>query len=254
MHPILRELRCAIRLTRVGLMILAGIAIVRLLFPFWSPQTRRRVKQRWAGLLVASLGIRLSAHGQASPDGLVVSNHISWLDVFVINAVAPTTFVCKADVRDWPGIGWLVEHTGTLFIDRNSRSAAARSAQEMSARLQQGERIAIFPEGTTTGGEQLLPFKPALFESAAASAVGVQPVAIRYTDAQGRRSRAPAYDGDISFAASLLALGRAHQLTATLTHLPSLPSGLDRREYSQRSGHVIAAALGLEHGGDRLAA
>lgn len=240
----LREIRAGFRLLQVLALIAGGIAIVRMLFPVWSAPTRRRVKQAWAARLVSALGVRIDAIGSACVSGLAVSNHISWLDVFVINAITPTTFVCKDDVRGWPAIGWLVEHTGTLFIARGSRVAAARSAEAMAARLQAGERVALFPEGTTTGGEQLLPFRTALFEAAVSGQVGVQAAAIRYVDAAGESSRAPAYDGDISFVQSLLTIARSSGLRAEIKHLPPQPAGLARREYCQRSETQIAQALG----------
>lgn len=254
MHHAFREIRAAFRLLQVILLIASGILTVRLLFPALAAAARRRIKQVWAARLVASLGVRIEASGEALAEGLAVCNHISWLDVFVINAISPTTFVCKDDVRAWPALGWLVEHTGTLFIERGNRAAAARSALAMSERLNRGERVAIFPEGTTTGGGQLLPFRAALFEAAPGAGARVQPLALRYVDAAGCHTRAPAYDGDLSFGQSLLNIARSSGLRARLSHLTALPAGLDRRELCREAERSIATALGLSPAEERQAA
>lgn len=241
----LREIRTAFRLAQVAALILGGMLTLQMLFPVCTISMRRRIKQAWAARLVRALGVSIDSSGQPTQHGLVVSNHISWLDVFVINAITPTTFVCKDDVRNWPAIGWLVAHAGTLFIARGSRSAAARSALAMAERLRNGERVAIFPEGTTTDGRRMLPFKSALFEAAPSSRADVQPVAIRYEDHQGQPSPAPVYDGDISFIESLFAIARADGLYARVGHLTVLPGSLDRRSLSYQAEQAIAAELGL---------
>lgn len=241
-----RTLRSLWRIAQVVLLVLAGIAIVRMLFPHWSPLRRRQVKQAWAARLVATLGVRIESAGEAFPEqALIVSNHVSWLDVFVINALTPATFVCKDDVKHWPAIGWLVAHTGTLFIERGSRAAAARSAQAIAERLQAGERVAIFPEGTTTQGLHLLPFRAALFEAALGAGCAVQPLALRYLDETGKPSIAPAYDGDVSFGQSMLSIARSTGLRARLQVLPALPPTADRRALALHSETAIATALGF---------
>jgi 1-acyl-sn-glycerol-3-phosphate acyltransferase len=245
----LRDIRAAFRLVQVALLIVGGIATARLLFPHWSAERCKRIKQAWSRRLVASLGVRIESTGEPATHGLVVSNHISWLDVFVINAITPTTFVCKEDVRHWPAIGDLVAYTGTLFIERGSRTAAARSAHAMTARLRSGERVAIFPEGTTTGGNQLLPFKPALFEAAASAHAPVQALTLRYTDKHGAHSRATAYDGDISFGQSLVTIARSSGLKVHIDHLAPQAAGLDRREHCRCAEQSIAAHLDLHQVG-----
>lgn len=241
-----RELRALLRLIGVFTLIGGGLLIARLLFPRWAPARCWRVKQGWAGLLLRVLGVRLQASASVPPTAaLLVSNHISWLDVFVINALTPSHFVCKDDVREWPAIGALVALTGTLFIARGSRAAAARSADAIAARLAAGDRVAVFPEGTTTHGERLLPFRGALFQSAVDAGVAVQPLALRYEDARGQPSLAPAYDGDISFWQCLRAITRASGLHARLTVLPAIAPGVARRELASQAEAVIADSLGL---------
>lgn len=241
-----RETRAAWRLSCVAWLILRGTIMVRVFFPYWSEARRRTLKQSWSRRLVAVLGVKVDACEASLPAStLIVSNHISWLDVFIINAITPTTFVCKDEVKDWPGIGGLVEYSGTLFIARGSRTAAARSAQAMAARLSFDERVVVFPEGTTTQGTSMLPFRAALFQAAIDAQVPVQPACLRYRDAQGQISLAPAYDGDITFVQCILAIARASGLRAELKFLAPLPASHSRRDLARLSETAIACELGL---------
>lgn len=241
-----REIRATWRLSCVAWLILRGTIMVRFFFPYWNETLRRSLKQSWSRRLVAVLGVKIDACDATLPAStLIVSNHISWLDVFVINAITPTTFVCKDEVKDWPGIGGLVEYSGTLFIARGSRTAAARSAQAMAARLSFDERVVVFPEGTTTDGRTMLPFRAALFQAAIDAQVAVQPACLRYRDAQGKISLAPAYDGDITFVECILAIARSSGLHAELKFLAPLPASHSRRDLARLSEIAIASELGL---------
>jgi 1-acyl-sn-glycerol-3-phosphate acyltransferase len=241
-----REIRAAWRLTQLAWLLAWGFAIIRFAFPRWPEHRCRAVKQAWAGKLLDALGVQPGQTIAELPSGsLIVSNHISWLDVFVINAITPSCFVCKDDVKGWPFIGRLVAHSGTLFIERGSRSAAARSAQAIATRLSAQEHVAIFPEGTTTQGTSILPFQAALFQAALDARVPVQPVALRYVDAHGAPSFAPAYSGDTGFGESLLAIARASGLRAELHWLEKLPPQHERRELTRQAEAAISKALGL---------
>lgn len=242
------ECRAAWRLLRLTGHLLRGLYTVRFRFPSWSDARRRAVKQAWSRRLLDVLGVRLQAATTALPDNtLIVCNHISWLDIFVINALTQTHFVCKDEVRNWPVIGWLVEHTGTIFIARGNRAAAARTAQALVETMQGGERVVVFPEGTTTDGHGLLPFKSALFQSAVEAAAPVAPAVLRYLDAHGQLDRTPAYDGDITFWACLRNIVRAPDLIAEVRLLAPLSPELGRRELAELSWQQIADGLGLQH-------
>jgi 1-acyl-sn-glycerol-3-phosphate acyltransferase len=235
-----------LRLARVGLHLASGVATVALAYPLLPGGAQRWLKQRWSGQLLTMLGIRAVVQGPRSkPRGLVVANHVSWLDIFVINALAPATFVCKADVRAWPVIGWLVAHTDTIFIERGSRAAAQRTSALIAARLARGDAIVVFPEGTSTDGSRLLEFKPALFQPAVEAGCTVRPLALRYVDRRGALSRAPAYHGDITLWQTLVALAASSGLRAELdTRLPEFPAGgLQRRELAQAARAAIGRAL-----------
>jgi 1-acyl-sn-glycerol-3-phosphate acyltransferase len=240
----------------VGLHLAWGAATVAVVYPWSTLAFRRALKRRWSRQLVGILGMRLKvvAEGKVGagetarvrlPAGLVVANHVSWLDIYVINALTPAAFVSKDDVRAWPLIGWLSANTETIFLARGSRAAAQQTRETIVAELSAGAHVAVFPEGTTTGGDRVLPFHGALFQSAIDAAVPVVPLALRYVAADGRPSRAPAYDGDITLLQSMRAIARSSGLTAQLRVLAPLPSAAaDRRHLAARSHRAIAFHLG----------
>jgi 1-acyl-sn-glycerol-3-phosphate acyltransferase len=134
---------------------------------------------------------------------LLASNHISWLDIHVINAFKPVRFVAKSEVRGWPVFGWMAEQLGTVFIRRDS-ARHARQVVDQMAEVLKVESVCIFPEGTSTSGESVLPFKPNLFESAILANAPVSPIALAYrSKSTGLRSDAPAFIGDMGLLESM---------------------------------------------------
>lgn len=161
--------------------------------------------QLWSRQMLRVLGIGLRVQGATQLSGplLLVANHISWLDITALHAARYCRFVSKADVRDWPLIGRLADGVGTLFIQRESRRDALRVVHHMAERLQAGDVLAVFPEGTTSEGRELLPFHGNLLQAAISSDTPAQPVALHFLDAQGQPSFAPCYVGDDTLVASL---------------------------------------------------
>ncbi|KAF0165202.1 MAG: 1-acyl-sn-glycerol-3-phosphate acyltransferase [Rhodocyclaceae bacterium] len=236
-----------LRLLLIGLHVLSGALQVALLFPFGGSAGRQFLRQNWSRQLLTLLGIRIEAvDGGLSgvENGLLVCNHISFIDIFVINALLPSGFVAKRDVAQWPLIGWLCRHNDTVFIERGSRRAAHSTHQEMLAAFGAGKRLVVFPEGTTTAGDYLLPFHAALFQSAIDAAVPVHAVALSYHRADGLRSAAPAYIDDVSLVACLMTVLRTRGLTARIalaaSFVPPLP---ERRHLARHAQHAVAAAL-----------
>jgi 1-acyl-sn-glycerol-3-phosphate acyltransferase len=240
---VLTASRAAFRLARMALHLLWGVAMASVYS--WLPiRVRHLIKARWSRQLLEVLGVRLQATGTPLAGGLFVANHISWLDIFAINALAPTTFLSKDDVRRWPVIGWLAARVGTLFLERGSRSAAQRAREHLLDELRRGSRVGVFPEGTTSFGDQVLPFHGALFQSAIDAAVPVAPMLLRYTDDQGRPSTATAYVGDTSLWQCFRSIVTASGLTAHVTFLPTIGTdGVDRRHLAHHSHQVISHAL-----------
>ena len=145
------------------------------------------------------MGIELRGSGERiSPGTLLVANHVSWIDIFVINALSPAAFISKAEVRKWPAIGWLAATNETVFLQRGSRGHARIVGGEITGSLQAGTTVALFPEGTTTDGSHVLHFHAALLQPALDAARPIQPLAIRYRDAGGQYTRAAAYYGEMS--------------------------------------------------------
>ncbi len=206
--------------------------------------------RRWSRKLLEILDVELSVTGdppEVEPrTGMVVANHVSWLDIFVISAVSPCRFVAKAEIRRWPVIGYLSEWAGTVFVERSRRHDTARVNGEIRRLLAAGERLAVFPEGTTTDGTELKIFHPSLLQPAVEAAAPVHPTALRYREASGALSRAAPYSGDLSFLGSLRRILREPSIRAEIVFCAPIDSrGFTRHELARASEQAIAAALNL---------
>lgn len=193
-------------LLRVTAHALRGWLTIRLTFAGLSDEQREMQVQVWARGMLKVLGIELRLQGQPPLAGpvLLVANHISWLDILVMHAARHCRFVSKADVKRWPLIGTLATGGGTLYIERESRRDAMRVVHRMAQGLQDGQVVAVFPEGTTGDGITLLPFHANLIQAAISADAPVQPVGLRFVDARsGALSLAPSYVGDESLVGSL---------------------------------------------------
>ncbi|MBX3619418.1 MAG: 1-acyl-sn-glycerol-3-phosphate acyltransferase [Rhizobacter sp.] len=198
--------------------------------------------------MARALGLRIEAGGVAHPGpALLVANHISWLDILAINAVHPARFVSKADVRRWPLLGWLVACGGTLFIERERKRDALRVVHQIADALKQGDTVAMFPEGTTGDGRSLLPFHANLLQAAISTGTPLQPVALRYTDADATPSRAVVWVGDTTLATSLWQVVMADGLRVGVTLLGAMAAhDQDRRDLGAAVRGRIGQALGVE--------
>lgn len=241
----MRRFALSWRLARVGLHLLSGLAQCALLFPLLPLDRRNMLVQRWSKQLTGIFGITLdvspSGPGVA---GAVIANHVSWIDVFVINAVAPCRFVAKSEVRRWPAIGWLSARAGTVYIARHQRSALISANATIAHHLANGERLAFFPEGTSGPQGAVLPFHANLFEGIVQSQAPVLPVAIAYFDAGGALSAAAEYIDDMSLWESIISLLTHGPFVAAVTFLPPIPSGeLDRRTLAAATHTAVAQSL-----------
>lgn len=181
------------------------------------------------------IGIRWEVRGTAAPaPAVVVANHASWLDIFALNAGQTLTFVAKAEVARWPLIGWLARGAGTVFIRRDRRETADQVAL-FRARLAAGDRLAFFPEGTSTDGQRVLPFKPALFAAfldPALPGLQVQPVTLLWQPPAGADPRLYAWWGDMDFGAHLLAIlaQKRQGRVSVIRHAPLRPDPAQGRK------------------------
>lgn len=202
----MRRLNAAWRMLRLAGHLLSGLRTLRRDFAGLTDEERQERVQQWSARALALLGVRLEVAGHPPVAGpvLVVCNHVSWLDILVINAARPCRFVSKADVKSWPLLGRLVEEAGTLFIEREKRRDAVRVVHHLAESLRAGDVLAVFPEGTTGDGRSVLPFHANLLQAAIATQAPVLPVALRYFHAaDGSPHDAPTYAGDTTLIASI---------------------------------------------------
>ncbi len=240
-------IQLAWRLARLVLHLLQGLATCALVFPWAGAALRETLVRRWSARLLRICRVRVELHdgAPALDHALVVANHISWLDIFVINSVRPCRFVAKAEIRAWPVVGWLVDKAGTVFIARGNRRELRHIFKGLVDALGGRQRVAFFPEGTTASQGQLLPFHANLFEAAIDARVAVQPHALAYVDAQGAWHPAVDYTGDTTFVDSILRILGGEPVVARLASLAPIPAGegSHRRELAQAAHDAIAAAL-----------
>lgn len=236
------------RAVSMAMHLFCAVALVVLLFPWLSEKRRTQVQRRWhSGLMrILNIEVRLNGvvPGLSEQNMMLVANHVSWLDIYLLSSVRPARFVSKLEVRSWPIIGWLAYQTGTLFIDRTKRHDTARINDEVATALQRGGCIAVFPEGTTTNGSLLLPFHASLLQPAVHSQSKVWPAVIRYVYADGSLNTAPAYIGELSFIDSLVLILSQSVIYAELEFLPPISAqGKARRELAKEVEQAIVAAL-----------
>jgi 1-acyl-sn-glycerol-3-phosphate acyltransferase len=209
----------------------------------------RRVVERGSRSLLDAVAVEIRVRGARpllSGPVMLVANHVSWLDVQALGAIAGTRFVAKSEVRSWPVVGGLAARLGTLFIRRGHRRDAMRVKNALARLLVTGERVAVFPEGTTTDGDRLGPFHAALLQAAIDAAVPVQPVAIRHRELDGRPSAAAAFVDDMTFATSLGRVLARPRLVVELTFGPPFwAADQTRRQLAARCRGFIANTLGL---------
>jgi 1-acyl-sn-glycerol-3-phosphate acyltransferase len=240
------KITLAWRLTRAILHLLAGLATCALVFPWASAALRERLTRRWSRQLLALCRVQVEqpTGAPALAHAMVVANHISWLDIFVINSLYPCRFVAKAEIRAWPVLGWLVERAGTVFIARGNRRDLRHIFKGMVDVLRQGQRVAFFPEGTTSLQGRLLPFHANLFEAAIDAKVAVQPVAIEYVDGAGSYPPVVDFVGEITFVQSFLAILSGPPVRARLACLAPIDAAAgQRRELAQAAHDAIAGTL-----------
>ena len=186
--------------------------------------------------------------------GAFVANHTSWLDIFALNSGQSLYFVSKSEVSNWPGIGLLAKATGTLFIRRESKEAVAQK-KLFGQRIKMGHRLLFFPEGTSTDGMRVLPFKSALFQAFFDSGLNspcyIQPVTVTYFAPKNEDPRFYGWWGDMSFAVHLLkTIASSRQGSIEVRyHEPLLVSNFAKRkelaiaaEKIVRSAHIFAVS------------
>jgi len=157
----------------------------------WLHRASRRV--------LKAVGIQPVVHGRPPAHGLIVANHLSYLDIAILSAVMPCFFVSKSEIARWPFFGKAARTGATMFIDRRSRASTAEVARQIAERLQLPVPILLFPEGTSTDGSTVLRFHSSLFEPAVAASAPITAAAIRYVLHGSASERDLCWFGDALF-------------------------------------------------------
>jgi len=192
----------------------------------WLHQTARR--------MVLVLGVECRVAGPVPERGLLVCNHLSYVDIPLLGALTPAVFVAKREVKSWPVFGWFASRAGTVFIDRERRSHVGAVSAAMAALLGQNFLVVVFPEGTSSGGQTVLPFKSALLEPAANQTCPLSVALIQYELADGDVAEEICYWKDMTFAPHLLNLLGQRAIRATVRFAPWHGDRADRKELARQ--------------------
>ena len=228
-----------VRLCGFACWLLSGLFLTALVFPLIGWPRKRRIIRLWSRFLLRVLGIRLVVQvrpEQENVRGVMVSNHSSWVDIFAANAVQAVRFISKSEIRDWPILGALVTFAGTLYVERGNRSRISQTNEEIRAAVESGDLVGFYPEGTTTDGTCLLPFKTNLFQPAVEFGMMVYPVAVVYRD-NGAPTQVASYAGDTTFMQSFRDVLCARGLEAHISY----GAPIDGRAFADRASLTLAA-------------
>ncbi|MBL79045.1 MAG: 1-acyl-sn-glycerol-3-phosphate acyltransferase [Nitrosomonadaceae bacterium] len=234
------------RAIRIIFHIISGL-LQSAIYPYISKPSQKRMSKNWSTGLLSILSIKLRFSGtppvnQSQPI-MLVANHISWLDIYALMTICPSRFVAKAEIRNWPLLGWLSKNVGTLFIERTRNSDIVRINQDISHALTSGDLVAIFPEGTTSDGTTVKKFHASLLQSAVKTKASICPVAIRYHDTSGKISKAAAYVG-VSLLESLKTILKQPWIEVELIFSdPIKTNEHNRQELARTSQKVITNML-----------
>ncbi|MBZ5572688.1 MAG: 1-acyl-sn-glycerol-3-phosphate acyltransferase [Acidobacteriia bacterium] len=212
-----------------------------------SPSTAERA--RWLHGACASalrrLGIDIAAEGRFPSHGLLVANHLSYLDILVFSALSPCVFVSKKEVRSWPLFGLMAWMAGTVFVDRARSTDTHRANTEMSEALSDGAVVVLFPEGTSSNGSSVLPFRPALFEAAIRAGADISSACISYEVEDGSASNDVCYWGSSTFFPHLLRLLSKGKIRSRVRFSAASKRFSDRKLAAQTTQEMVASLAGL---------
>lgn len=236
-------------LFRVVIHIGIGLFVCGVYFPFASQARQGQFIRWWSDAIMKLFDIEVRAEGfvKSAQQGqaLLVSNHVSWVDIFVINSLEACHFVAKSDIRSWPLIGWLCEQGWTIFLARGKRTDVRRIYTGLVDRINKGERVAFFPEGTTAEQGTVLAFHSNLFEAAIEAEVPILPFSVRYINEHGELQHSVDYIGDTSFIESILMMLKGGKIIAEVRQMPMIASkDMHRRHLANAARDAVVHSLG----------
>jgi 1-acyl-sn-glycerol-3-phosphate acyltransferase len=235
------------RCSRIVLHLFHGM-LLAIIYPHLNRARQRRILKIWSSklLVILNIGIRIEGQQLTHREGgcLMVANHVSWLDMFVLNAIHPSMYIAKSEVSNWPVVGWLSRRSGTIFIERATRQNASLINRRVSLLLKQGACIGLFPEGTTTDGKQVSHFHSALIQPAIDAGARLCPIALRYQNDAGKISSTAAFIGDATLVQSIWKILRCRHLNALVVFTPALlAENTNRRMLAHTAQDAIAQVL-----------
>ena len=238
------------RTARIFLHTIIGLIVASAVLPLVNIPQKRSIIQWWCVGLLRAFHIQVRTFGSlpaANTQGVMfVANHVSWADIHALNSLIPLRFVAKSDIQHWPVFGYLVTKANTLFIDRSKRQQAGRIVDTVSDSLKAGDNLCYFPEGTTSEGTQILPFKSSVLQAAINANTQIWPVAIRYINVDGSINTEMAYAGETSMIDSMKMVIAQRSAVVELHFLsPIQATGNDRRALTNAAFQVIRAKLAL---------
>lgn len=209
-------------------------------------RTRASILQRWSARLLSSIGVNIRVNGHVPERGLIVSNHLSYLDILVFSAVSACVFVSKREVKSWPGVGWISSLSGSIYIDRARRADTHSVQEEMQVPLSSGMRLVLFPEGTSSDGSRLLHFHSSLFQPAVDLKIPITAAALHYFLSDGDAAREACYWGNMTLLPHLLNLLTKKEVQARVSFSPEHMTFNHRKEAARtmqsRVEHLRSAA------------
>jgi 1-acyl-sn-glycerol-3-phosphate acyltransferase len=245
------------RVGRIFLHTLLGVLIASTALPIVSKSFRLRIIHWWCRRLLAAFNVRVVCHGyipgknQGMSNALFIANHISWVDIHALNSIVPLRFIAKSEIKSWPVFGYLVSKANTLFIERGKRHHAARIVHIVAESLQAGDNLCLFPEGTTTDGTEIKPFKSSLIQAALLAKATIYPVAIRYPRPDNSANTEMAYAGETTMLESMQLVLQQKYPVIELHFLAPIPTidlvlkEVDRRVLMLQIQHLITGKLGI---------
>ena len=240
------------RIARIILHTLVGLVIAAGVLPFINTQQRGRIIRWWCRILLNCFNIQVATFGSL-PDPttnktMFVANHISWSDIHALNSIIPVRFIAKLEIKSWPVFGYLVTKSGTLFINRTIRRDAARIVEMTKDSLAQQENVCFFPEGTTTDGTHVLPFKSSIVQAAVDAEASIWPVAIYYPTTGGEPNLKMAFAGETTMIESMDQILRIKYPVVELHFLtPIACKGQTRQSVTHLAREAIVAKFKLRH-------
>ncbi|HTR41827.1 MAG TPA: lysophospholipid acyltransferase family protein [Pseudomonadales bacterium] len=219
-----------------------GVVLVAFIdYPFFcafhgkepKPMVRAQWLQRHCRRALKIFNATISVSGSIPASGLLVSNHLSYLDILVISSISPAVFVAKREVKSWPVVGWLTQMAGSIFVNREQKTQVAEINEKIETAFNSGVLIVLFPEGTSSDGSTLLPFKSALLEPAAQQAHCLTAGFLEYTLDDGDAASEICYWGDHTFFPHLLNLLGLRGFRIVMRLAPFEPANTDRKELAR---------------------